>query len=260
LHAHELDQRRGAQLPRNLARRLIGADGEGDFGGGQRGLWLCGTSSASVGPVAPREAGPVAAPEGCAQQPLVAVLGDAGGRVDTNTNGGLNLYDASCGGVGPEAVVALVLTTPAAVRATIVNADYDPLLFVRSAACDDPGLELACNDDSEGVLSAVDLGELQPGTYYFFVDGFSGQFGTATLDISVVPSTEPAERLGALSAEAEAEVLADPANGGGVLVPSGATLEWVGQVPHGGVERVLMEAEGAEGGLPTLTGRVITLQ
>jgi len=237
-----------------------GALPEGDFGGGQRGLWLCGTSSASVGPVAPREAGPVAAPEGCALQPLVAVLGDAGGRVDTNTNGGLNLYDASCGGVGPEAVVALVLTTPAAVRATIVDADYDPLLFVRSAACDDPGLELACNDDSEGVLSAVDLGERQPGTYYFFVDGYNGQFGTATLDISVVPSTEPAERLGALSAEAEAEVLADPANGGGVLVPAGATLEWVGQVPHGGVERVLMEAEGAAGGLPTLTGRVITLQ
>jgi len=126
----------------------------------------------------------------CDLAPLAGAVGDAGGQVRTDTSSlGVDHYtDASCGdaGVAPEAVIALVLTAPSDVRATVTAADYDTLLFVRDA-CDN-GMELDCNDDANGTRSEVELLGLAPGTYFFYVDGFNGNVGTAAVDFVVTPN------------------------------------------------------------------------
>jgi len=120
---------------------------------------------------------------------VAAILGDAGGVVQTDTTGGVDLYNgASCGGggEGPEEVIALVLSAPAAVTATILDGDYDTVLFVRDLC--DGGEELACNDDGEfGLLSDLAFPRLDAGTYYFYVDGFLGRSGTAEIEFIVTP-------------------------------------------------------------------------
>ena len=120
---------------------------------------------------------------------LVAILEDEGGRVETDIIGLPDLYNgAACGGGGRggENVIGLVLTRASDVRATMVEGDYDSLLFVRTD-CDDVAAEIACNDDAIGVLSQVNLPGLAAGTYYFFVDSFGAGGGTGALEIVVSP-------------------------------------------------------------------------
>ena len=120
---------------------------------------------------------------------LAAILGDAGGVVQTDTTVAVDLYNgASCGGdgEGPEEVIALILSAPAAVTATILDGDYDTVLFVRDVC--DGGEELACNDDGDfGLLSELSFPRLDAGTYYFFVDGYRGDSGTAEIEFIVTP-------------------------------------------------------------------------
>ena len=126
----------------------------------------------------------------CDLAPLAGAIGDAGGQIQTDTSslGVDNYTGASCGddGIAPEAIIALVLTAPSDVRATVTAADYDTLLFVRDA-CDN-GMELDCNDDANGVRSEVELFGLAAGTYFFYVDGYNGNVGTATVDFVVTPN------------------------------------------------------------------------
>jgi hypothetical protein len=126
----------------------------------------------------------------CALMPLTALLVDASGSVDTDTSVGVDNYNgASCGGGGeaPENVIGLLLTQPAAVDAVISAGNYDTVLFMRTS-CDDAATELDCNDDGlEFPLSDLSFPRLEAGEYYFFVDGYSGATGTATLDITVTP-------------------------------------------------------------------------
>jgi hypothetical protein len=120
---------------------------------------------------------------------LSGAVGDAGGQVLTDTSSLDNNYaDASCGtgGDSPEAVIAVVLTAAADVRATITAADYDTVLFARDT-CDN-GMELDCNDDANGTRSEVELLGLAAGTYFFYVDGYNGNVGTATVDFVVTPN------------------------------------------------------------------------
>jgi len=90
------------------------------------------------------------------------------------------------GGTGPDAVVALVLSAPADVRATVIAADSDTEIFIRDA-CDD-GAESACNDDAIATNSEAELVGLAAGVDYFFVDGYDGDSGTAALDFVVTPN------------------------------------------------------------------------
>ncbi len=133
-------------------------------------------------------AGGVSESASCEGTEVLAVLDDAGGRVETDTTGQESLYGATCGfnGSGGEDVVALVLSAPATVEAEMVDGDYDTVLHVRST-CDDEATEIACNDDGDfGVLSQLSLGRLEPGVYYLFVDGFAGS-GIGTLEVRVTP-------------------------------------------------------------------------
>jgi hypothetical protein len=134
-------------------------------------------------------AGGVSESASCDLTDVLAILGDDGGRVETDTNGQESLYGASCGfnASGGEDVVALVLSAPASVVAEVVAADYDTVVHVRSA-CDDEATELTCDDDGADapLASLVDLPRLEPGVYYIFVDGFNDA-GQATLEVRVTP-------------------------------------------------------------------------
>ena len=73
--------------------------------------------------------------------------------------------------------------------AQIAAANYDTLLYLRSP-CD--GAEVVCNDDAfefelpDGLWSAFRV-EVDPGTYYLFIEGFSGDVGEGSVQIDVEP-------------------------------------------------------------------------
>ena len=116
----------------------------------------------------------------------IVVIGDAGGRVQTDTRGGRDRYQGQCGGEGPEAIIAIVLSRRASVDMVVADAGYDPLIFLRAADCDDPRAERACNDDFEDLNSRIQA-ELAAGTYYLFIDGFGGGSGPADVVVSIRP-------------------------------------------------------------------------
>ncbi len=108
-----------------------------------------------------------------------------GGVVRTNNALRQDNYQGSCGGEGPEEVLAITIRVRAMVTFTMQNTDYDPLIWLRSA-CDDDNSEIACNDDANGLDSEVSA-QLNPGTYFLFVDGFFGRAGNGEVRVTVNP-------------------------------------------------------------------------
>ena len=86
-----------------------------------------------------------------------------------------NRYIAACGGQGPEQIYTFTITQPSDV--TVEVEGYDSVLYLRSD-CEDSQSTVACNDNhrppgNEG--SRLALKNLEPGTYFLFVDGFGPQ-------------------------------------------------------------------------------------
>ena len=125
----------------------------------------------------------------CDNAPDMVIVGPEGGRFDFNlVNQPDNYPSGQCGGgfdgePASEQVFAIIVARPGRLSAEIVAADYDPLIFLRGE-CDNPGAEIACNDDFNGLLSRVEA-NVQPGTYYLFVEGFGGDRGPGTVAISI---------------------------------------------------------------------------
>ncbi len=119
----------------------------------------------------------------------VLEVGPAGGEVEYSTLGQPSAGEGSCGGGGPQAVVAITVDRASSVRAVVTEADYDTLIYLR-AVCDDGATELACNDDDFdgfGTESAISVARVEPGTYFLLLDGFLGRSGSGTVDITVTP-------------------------------------------------------------------------
>ena len=74
-----------------------------------------------------------------------------GGEITVNTSLFTNSYESTCGSNArsPEVPIALELTAPAAVTATITSATFDTVLHAVQDNCD-LGPLLACDDDSAG--------------------------------------------------------------------------------------------------------------
>ncbi|MCA9528075.1 MAG: hypothetical protein KC549_17435, partial [Myxococcales bacterium] len=125
-------------------------------------------------------------PASCDNQDDIQLLPVNGGRFDVNTAGRPDAYDAGCGGEGPEAVLALPVRANATVTVEVVQADYDTLIFARRDDCDDPGREVACNDDFNGLNSRIQF-QAEPGLYYLYIDGFGGDSGRSTITVAVQP-------------------------------------------------------------------------
>ncbi len=128
--------------------------------------------------------GDVEADAACALAPNLLIVGPEGGLVQVNTLGLADNYQASCGGGGPEQVIAVVVDRPATVIADCVGNNYDTLMFARRV-CDDAASEIGCNDDFVGVASHIEFLADVPGPYYIFVDGFAGSSGLTGVNIVV---------------------------------------------------------------------------
>jgi hypothetical protein len=103
-----------------------------------------------------------------------------------NTANGMSNYTATCQPqtMGPEKILMFRLSTVKTISATTAGSQFDTVLYVKKDDCMN-GREIACNDDSgSGTTSAVRLPNAQPGTYFFFVDGFNGDSGPYMLRVT----------------------------------------------------------------------------
>jgi hypothetical protein len=103
-------------------------------------------------------------------------------------------YEATCGGgaSSPDAVFRLVLGQAARVRASL-TADFDTVLYRfggSGGTTNDclSGADRACDDDSGDGTNSVLEERLDPGTYFYVVDGYGfGNQGPYLFDVSIVP-------------------------------------------------------------------------
>lgn len=130
-------------------------------------------------------------PGSCDLRDDLIFFGGNAGEVDVDIEPLADAYEGSCGeSAGPEAIIVVSVAVPSTLTAQISDANYDTLLYLRSA-CD--GEELACNDDSfeidlpDGLWSSIVI-DVEPGLYYLFVEGFLGEVGQASVRIDVVPN------------------------------------------------------------------------
>jgi hypothetical protein len=140
-----------------------------------------------------RFAGTVTEAPSCeADVPMTRLSGPGETRLSLRT-AGRSFYEASCGGGarGPEQVVVLTLDERSDVSLVVENTDYDTVLFVRQV-CDDAATELGCNDDTNGLASALSLPGLEPGDYFVMLDGYDRSAGGADLVVQVVAAQVPA--------------------------------------------------------------------
>ncbi|MBI5487846.1 MAG: hypothetical protein HY905_10980 [Deltaproteobacteria bacterium] len=125
--------------------------------------------------------------------PLDAVCSDApvlaAGETTHARTSGQDRFQGPCGegSRGPESVFSLRVRERSRVELS-VEAEFDSVLYVRSD-CVDPGTTVDCNDDAgDSNHSLLDL-ELDPGTYYVFVDGYGegSESGPFTIRAEVTP-------------------------------------------------------------------------
>ncbi len=125
--------------------------------------------------------------------PLEAVCSDApllaAGETVRGRTSGRSRFAAACGegAGGPEAVYQLRVREASRVELSL-EAEFDSVLHVRRD-CVDPGTAVDCNDDAgDSNHSLLDL-QLDPGTYYVFVDGYGSgnEAGSFTLRTEVTP-------------------------------------------------------------------------
>ncbi len=130
---------------------------------------------------------PVTGNDGCSSP---YVMPASGGLFSGNTTGYLNDLGASCGGgaTSPDVIFELDLSAREHVVASTAGSAFDTVLHVSSGMCGGMGTEIACNDDDTTApvtTSLLDL-TLDPGSYFFYVDGFgSSSAGAYIFDVTV---------------------------------------------------------------------------
>jgi hypothetical protein len=102
--------------------------------------------------------------------------------IDGQTLGASDARTGSCAGADSPDIEAL-WTAPfeGLFSFRVVDADFDPSLYLLDSSCDGP--ELACNDDSAGLLPAVTAFLFAGQSVVVVVDGTGGQAGKFVLQI-----------------------------------------------------------------------------
>jgi hypothetical protein len=122
--------------------------------------------------------------------PLVFSGGGSGGTaqasVEGDTSSAFSSTQGTCGGTGGRDVVhAFTTTEPLSLSATVTpkTSGFQPMLYLR-ASCG--GDEQACTvAPTVGSGATLSTGSLPPGTYYLWVDGFSGSAGAYSLNATL---------------------------------------------------------------------------
>lgn len=118
-----------------------------------------------------------------------------------STAGASDVSDASCGGQGaPERGFHWQAPADGLYRFSTRGSDFDTLLHVRRDGCD--GQELACNDDTNDLSSALGMVLQQGERVTAVVDGYDGAAGDFTLHIEPAPC--PDAHLGSALGDAVA--------------------------------------------------------
>lgn len=122
----------------------------------------------------------------CRSAPLVR----PGTQIEGSTATETDHFQATCAGgaTSPDRVYRLVLRRRSTVRISSEQTEWDGAIYIRSD-CTDATTELGCNDDAGDNRHSMIETELEAGTYYVFMDGFSsGSSGAYTLDVEVTAS------------------------------------------------------------------------
>ncbi|HLM44611.1 MAG TPA: hypothetical protein VK458_12125, partial [Myxococcaceae bacterium] len=122
--------------------------------------------------------------------PLVFTGGESGGpaqaSAEGDTSSAFSSTQGTCGGSGGrEVVYAFTTTQPLSLSATVTPkvSGFQPMLYLR-ASCE--GNEQACSvAPTVGAGATLSTGSLPPGTYYLWVDGFSGSVGAYSLNATL---------------------------------------------------------------------------
>ncbi|MCB9552439.1 MAG: carboxypeptidase regulatory-like domain-containing protein [Myxococcales bacterium] len=106
-----------------------------------------------------------------------------GGRYAFDTTGAPSSGASTfCGGGGGQAVAVVDVVERAEVSMIIIDAEHDTVIALQEV-CGDDASEVDCNDDFNDVLSGLEL-ILEPGRYYLILDGFEGDEGQGTLEVT----------------------------------------------------------------------------
>jgi hypothetical protein len=104
--------------------------------------------------------------------------------VSGNTGAQWNDYTPSCRSSDSydEVFYFIVESSRTVTVTTCSTASWDTVLFMRDDC--DTGGDIACNDDGCGLQSSITGSSLAPGAYFVFVDGYSGSYGSYTLNVT----------------------------------------------------------------------------
>lgn len=126
----------------------------------------------------------------CAEGSLGTSVGEA---VAEGSNEGEDTdYSVTCARLPGAADVSFTWQAPTTDRYVVdtVGSSYDTIIAVYAGACAGPGDQLACNDDSDGLQSAVQLDTEADAIYSIVVSGFDGATGDWVLNIARAESSE----------------------------------------------------------------------
>jgi cysteine-rich repeat protein len=120
--------------------------------------------------------------------PLVQSGANLVGTVNGNTSTLQPDFQGTCGSTstGRDAVYQFNAGFGGVATATVTSAGYDSVVYAR-AACTG-GAELACNDKTGNGLDTITFNVLPNTSYWVFVDGYSGEAGSFTLQVMVSPA------------------------------------------------------------------------
>lgn len=103
-----------------------------------------------------------------------------GATTQVDTSGAIDRFGASCanGARSADRVSRLEVAERSRVRLVQRSPQHDGALYVRRE-CDQETTEIACNDDWNGIDASVVTRQLEPGSYFVFSDGYTGD-GTSS--------------------------------------------------------------------------------
>ena len=124
-------------------------------------------------------AGAAPSNDNCASAPLLATTSTtAGSTICANSDG-----TASCGASAssPDVWYRWVAPNNGALHVDTCGSPYDTVLSVHTACPGTTANQIACNDDSCGLQSSIDVPVISGRTYWIRVSGYNGSYGTFTL-------------------------------------------------------------------------------
>ena len=122
----------------------------------------------------------------CRTAPLI----HPGTQITGDTSTSTDRFQATCAGGAnsPDMIYRLVIRRRSTVTVTSEQTGWDGAVYIRGD-CTDMSTELGCSDDAGDNHHSMLTTELEPGSYFVFVDGFAnGNSGPFTLDVDVQAS------------------------------------------------------------------------